>query len=75
MDTLRKDQFTFFIISRSILLRMGNVSDKSCIENQDVHFMLNNFFPKIVPFLYNAENIVKRGKPHIPIWHMRSLHN
>jgi hypothetical protein len=33
------------IISRWILLRIRNVSDKSCRENQNTHFMFNNFFP------------------------------
>jgi hypothetical protein len=28
--TLHEDQFTFLVISRSVLLRMGNVSDISC---------------------------------------------
>ena len=36
----------FFIISRSILLRMRNVPDKSCRENQNTHFVFNNFFFK-----------------------------
>ena len=25
---------------------MGNVSDKSCRENQNTHFMFNKFFPQ-----------------------------
>jgi hypothetical protein len=41
----------FMIISRSILLRMRNVSDKSCRENQNTHFCFLSFFPKIVPFV------------------------
>ena len=32
-----------FIISRSVLLRMRN-SDKSFRENQNTHFIINNFF-------------------------------
>jgi hypothetical protein len=32
------------IISRWIFLRMGNVSNKSCRENQNTHFVFNNFF-------------------------------
>jgi hypothetical protein len=36
------------IISRSILLRMRNVSDKSYRENQNAHFIFNNVLPKIV---------------------------
>ena len=36
---LREDQYTFFIISRSILLKMENISDKNCRENQNTHFV------------------------------------
>jgi hypothetical protein len=43
---LREYLCTFIIISNSILLRMRNVSDKSCSENQNIHFMSNNFFSK-----------------------------
>ena len=39
-----KTNMFFFIISRSALLRMRNVSDKSCRENQNTHFMLSNPF-------------------------------
>jgi len=44
-----KTNIYFFITSRSILLRMRNVSDKSCRENQNTHFMSNIFLSKIVP--------------------------
>jgi hypothetical protein len=33
--TLHEDRYTFLIISRWILTRMRNVSDKSCRENQN----------------------------------------
>jgi hypothetical protein len=33
--TLHEDQYTFFIIFRSVLLRMKNVSDGNCRENQN----------------------------------------
>jgi len=39
------------IISRSVLLRMRNISDKSCKENRDTHLMVSNFFSKIVHFV------------------------
>jgi len=39
-----KDHDTFLITSRSLLLRMRYVSDERCRENQDTHFMVNNFF-------------------------------
>jgi hypothetical protein len=34
---------------------MRNVLDKSCRENQNTHFIFNNFFPKILPFMSNVE--------------------
>jgi hypothetical protein len=38
-------------VSRCILLRMRNVPDKRCRENQNIDFVLNDMFPKIVPFV------------------------
>ena len=38
-----------FIIYHTFLLRMRNVSDKICSENQNTLFVFNNIFPKIVP--------------------------
>jgi hypothetical protein len=42
--TSRKDRYTFMIISRSVLPRMKNVSDKRCRENKKKYFMFNLFF-------------------------------
>jgi hypothetical protein len=42
--TLREDRYTFVIICRSVLVRMRNVSDRSCRENQNTHFVFNNPF-------------------------------
>ena len=39
-----KDRYTFMIISRLFLLIMRNVSDKSCRENQNTHFVFSDFF-------------------------------
>jgi len=40
------------IVTRLVLLRMNNFSDKSCAENQNTHFIFNKgFFPKIVQFV------------------------
>jgi len=47
---------------------MKNVSDKSCTENQNTHFVFSNFFffPKIVLFYeVTWENVVERGAGHI----------
>jgi hypothetical protein len=46
MGTLHEDQHTFMIISHRILFGMRNVWDKVCRENQNIHFMFNNFFLK-----------------------------
>jgi len=46
---LREYLRTFMITSRSFLLRMRNVSDKICRENQNTHFVFCNSFPKIIP--------------------------
>ena len=40
-----------FITSRSVILIMRNVSDESCRENQNTHFVFSDCFSKIVPFV------------------------
>jgi hypothetical protein len=52
---LHEDLCTFMAISRWILLRMRNVSDKSCTQNQNTHFMFNNFFRKSCRLWDNVE--------------------
>jgi len=46
-----KTKVNNFIKSRSVLLRMKNVSDKRFRENQNTHFIFNNLFSKIVSFM------------------------
>jgi hypothetical protein len=58
MDTLL-EQCTFLIICRSVLLIMRNVSDKRCREHQNTHFIFDNLFSKIVPFMRMWKNIVE----------------
>jgi hypothetical protein len=50
-STLHEDQYTFLVISRSVLLRMRNVSDTGCRENQNTHFVFGNSFSKIVLYM------------------------
>jgi len=45
MGTSHEHLCAFVILSGSFLLRKRNVSDKSCIENQNKHFVYRNFFP------------------------------
>jgi hypothetical protein len=44
IDTLQEVQYTFLITSHSVP-KLRKVTDKSCRENQNTHFMFNNFFP------------------------------
>jgi len=37
--TLHEDQYTFLILSRSILLGNRNVADKSCREDQNLVYV------------------------------------
>jgi hypothetical protein len=50
-STLHEELGTFMLLSRSILLNMRNMSDKSCKETRNTHFMFNIFSSKIVPFV------------------------
>jgi len=59
------------VISRWILLRMRNVSDKTCRGNQNTHFIFSNVLSQFVPFFgIMWKNIVKPGRPQITIWRM-----
>ena len=58
-NALHEDQYTILITSRSVLLRIRNVSDKSCRENQNTHFEFNIFLPKIVPFMKKCGKILQ----------------
>ena len=53
-----KTNTRFFIISRSFLLKMRNVSDKICKGHQNTHFVFSNFFSKIVPFMRKCGKIL-----------------
>jgi len=46
---LYEDQYTF-LSHLAVLLRIGNVEEKSCKENPNTQFKIDNFF-KIVPFI------------------------
>ena len=60
--TVRDDRYTFLIISRSVHLRMWNISDKSCGENQ-THFVLGTFFVfrKSCRLWHNVEKSCRPG--------------
>jgi len=49
---------------------MRNVSDKSCRENQNTHFMFNFFFRKSCSLCDNVEKYCRPDRPQIRIWRM-----
>jgi hypothetical protein len=51
---------------------MSNVSDESCRQNSNTHFLFNNFVSEnraIHDIMW--KNIVERGSPHMTIRRMR----
>jgi len=69
--TSRGNRLHFLIISRSVLLKVRNVSDKTCRENQNIQFMFI-FFPEnrsVYEIIW--ENIVEQDRPQMTIWRMR----
>jgi len=70
--TLHEDQYIFCITSHSFHLKMRNVSDKSCRENQITHFIFGNLFLKNLDIMRKCgKNIVERDRPQMEIWRMR----
>jgi len=71
MGTLHEGQYKSCVISRSVLRRMRNVSEKCCRENQDTYFVFNNFsFSKIVPLMTQCGNAWSRAryKSYCGVW-------
>jgi hypothetical protein len=63
-----------FLSSHSVLLRMRNVSDKSCRENQNTHFVFSNFFfsletRAVCEIMWKY--FVEPDRPLMTIWLMR----
>jgi len=60
-------------MTRSVLLRMKTVSDKSCRENQNTHFMSNNSLQKIAPYVtQSGKKTAETGRPKMAKRRMRS---
>jgi len=60
-------------MSRSFLLRIRNVSDKSCRENQNTNYGFSKFSKKNRAFYQIMwKNTVERGRPQVTIWCMRT---
>jgi len=67
--TLHEDLCRCMAMSRSIVLRIRNVLDKSCGENENTDFTFHNVFPKIVPSVRSCGKIWQRrgGATHLTI--------
>ena len=58
-----------FVIFPSFLPRMGNVSDKPCLENINAHFNCSNFFPENNVIHENTcKNILGSDGPQMRVW-------
>jgi hypothetical protein len=69
--TLHADRYTVLITSRSVLLRMRNVSDKICRENQNTPVVFSNLFPKNRSrYAIMWDNMVEWGRAKLAIWRM-----
>jgi len=61
--TLHEDQFTFSIISPSVLLIMKNISYESYTETQNTYYTFNNFFSRKSCLLWdNMEKCCRAGQ-------------
>jgi len=67
MGTLKLEQCTFFITSRSFLLRMRIVSDKRYKENQNTHFTFSNFFENRTVYEIMWKNTEEPDRPQMTI--------
>jgi len=71
VGTSREDQYTFLTISCWILLRMKNINDKICRENQNTHFTFSEFLKNCAIYEIIYKNMVEPDRPQIIVWHMR----
>ena len=67
MGTLFEDLCIFFIVLLWILLRMKNVSDRSCRENQNTHYVFNEVFWKLCLYEIKWKNMVEPDRPYMTI--------
>jgi hypothetical protein len=57
--------YIFFIVSRSLLLRMKNVLEENCWENRNTRFMFSNtiFFSEILLQIRNVDSLLHSSYP------------
>jgi hypothetical protein len=73
MGTLLEEQHKTLTISRSVLLRMRNVSDRLYRGNQNTHFVYGNIYFLENHAVYETmlNTVVEKGRAHKEIWRMR----
>ena len=59
------EQYTFLIISQSVLVRMRNVSDKNCRKKSKNTFYVRKRFSKILSFMRQSGKILYSRAGHI----------
>jgi len=62
--TLHEDRYKFLTVSHPFLLRMRNVADKSCTENQNTQFGFKIFFYRAV---YEIGGKIEPDRPQMTI--------
>jgi hypothetical protein len=63
----------FMMISCSLLLRMGNMSDKVCRENQSTRFIFSNVFRKSLSCTRVRKNTVQPRRSHMTMIHAHCM--
>ena len=66
--TFHKDQYKFLVTSRSFLLRMRNLSDKSCRENQNTLLYSITFFESRAVSEMVWKNIIEQSRLQVTTW-------
>jgi hypothetical protein len=70
--TVHEDQYTFLFISRSVLFRKENISEKSCRKHQNTQFMFNNFLcQNHVVYEIKLKYVLDPDTPQMTIRRMR----
>jgi hypothetical protein len=69
---LHEDQKTFLNISLFVLLRMRNVSDKNCRENQNAYSVSVLCFENRAVCEIMGKNTVQPDRPQTTVWRVRT---
>jgi hypothetical protein len=66
---MKTDVFTFMTVSRFVFLRRRIALNGSCRENQNTHFMFNNFISESnTVYVTTWKNVVEPERPQLTIY-------